>query len=109
MKFRKSNYLLGGYDVGRLQDENQKETFQEQLNTKLESLEFDNVQDGCNNFTKTILEVADGVLGKKVRSADRNISEKALCLIERGRGLYKNYLSERSYENKRNVKKVEKH
>jgi hypothetical protein len=29
-------------------------------------------------------------------------------LIDRRRGLYKNYLSVRSYENKRNVKKVEK-
>ena len=34
--------------------------------------------------------------------------KKALCLIESRRGLYKNYLSDRSYENKRNVKKVEK-
>ena len=36
------------------------------------------------------------------------ISEKALCLIESRRGLYKNYLSDRSYEKKRNVTKVEK-
>ena len=34
--------------------------------------------------------------------------KKLLCLIEGRRGLYKNYLSDRSYENKRNVKKVEK-
>ena len=34
--------------------------------------------------------------------------KKALCLIESRRGLYKNYLSDRSYENKRNVKKVAK-
>ena len=78
------------------------------MNTKLESLKFDNAEDGWNTFRKTICEVADGVLGKKVRNAARNISEKALCLIERRRGLYKNYLSDRSYENKRNVKKVEK-
>ena len=34
-------------------------------------------------------------------------SEKALGLIESRRGLYKNYLSDKSYENKRNVKKRE--
>ena len=34
LKFWKGNYLLGNYDVGRLQDENLRETFQEQLNTK---------------------------------------------------------------------------
>ena len=33
---------------------------------------------------------------------------KKLCLIERRRGLHKNYLSDRSYENKRNIKKLEK-
>ena len=44
-------------------------------------------------------EVADGVLGKKVETAARDISEKALCLIERRRGLYKNYPSDKSYEN----------
>ena len=78
------------------------------MNTKLESLKFDNVEDGWNNFRKTICEVADGVLGKSAKTATRNISEKALGLIEGRRGLYKNYLSDRSYENKRNVKKVEK-
>ena len=48
------------------------------------------------------------VLGKKVRNTARNTRENALCLRER-RGLYKNYLSDRLYDNKRNVKKVEKH
>ena len=85
LKFRKGNYLPGSYDVSRLQDENLRKTFQEQLNTKLESLKFDNVEDGWNNFRKTICEVADGVLGKKVKTAARNISEKALCIIERRR------------------------
>ena len=63
---------------------------------------------GWNNFRKAICEVADGVLGKKVKTAARSISAKALCLIERRRGLYKKYLSDRSYKNKRNIKKVEK-
>ena len=47
---------------------------------------------------------------KKVRNTARNVSENALRLIERrrSRGLYKNFFSDRSYENKRNVKKVEK-
>ena len=66
------------------------------------------MEGGWNNFRKTIYEFADGVIGKKNRTAARNISEKALCLIERKRGLYKNYMSHRSCENKRNVKKVEK-
>ena len=108
LKFRKDNSLPESYDVGRLRDENLRKKFQEQLSTKLESLKFDNVEDGRNNFRKTICEVADGVLGKSAKTATRNISEKALGLIESRRGLYKNYLSDRSYENKRNVKKVEK-
>ena len=36
-KFWKGNYLPGSYDLGRLQDENLRETFQEQLNAQLES------------------------------------------------------------------------
>jgi len=72
------NYFPESYDVGRLQDENLKETFQEQLNAVVDSLKFDNVEDGWNNFRKTIYEVINRVLGKKVKTADRNISEKAL-------------------------------
>ena len=108
LKFRKSNSLPESYDVGRLQDENLRKKIQEQLSTGLEGLKFDNVEDGWNNFRKTICEVADGVLGKSAKTATRNISEKALGLIESRRGLNKNYLSDRSYENKRNVKKAEK-
>ena len=78
-----------------------RETFQEQLNTKLQSLKFDKVEYGWNNFRKTIWEIADGVLGKKVMTSARNIPEKALYLIQKERGLYKNYLSDRSNENKR--------
>ena len=100
LKFQEGNYLLGNYDAGKLQDDNLRETFQERLNTKLESLKFDNVEGGWNNFRKTICEVAEGVLGK-VKIAAKKISDKVLCLIERRRGLYKNYLSDRSYENKR--------
>ena len=84
-----------------------REIFQEQ-NTKLESSKFDNVEVKWNNFRKTICEVVDDVLVKKFKTAATNISEKALGLIESRRGLYKNYLSDRSYENKRNTKKVEK-
>ena len=40
------------------------------------------MEDGWNNFRKAICEVASGVLWKKVKTAARNISEKALCLIE---------------------------
>ena len=38
LKFRKGNYLPESYDAIRLQDENLRKTFQEQLNTKLENL-----------------------------------------------------------------------
>ena len=81
---------------------------EEQLSLKLDCLEFDSIEDRWNNFRKIIYEVADGVLGEKVRNVDRNISEKAFMLIERRRCLYKKHLSGRSYENKRDVKKVEK-
>ena len=43
------------------QDKKLRETFQEQLNTKLESLKFDNVEDEWNKFRKTVCEAADGV------------------------------------------------
>ena len=33
--------------------------------------------------------------GRKLRVAARSISEKAICVIDRRRGLYKNYLSDR--------------
>ena len=68
------------------------------LNTKLESLKFDNVEDERNNFWKMVCEVADGVLRKKVGNRARNISENALCLTER-RDQYQNYLSDILYEN----------
>ena len=85
--FRKSNYVQGSFDVGRLQDENLRGTFQEQLNTKLQSSKFDKVEYGWNNFRKTICEIADGVLGKKVMTSARDIPEKALYLIKRGEGV----------------------
>ena len=106
-KFRNGNYLTGSYDVDRLQNANSRDNFQEQWNAKLESLKFDNVEDECNNFRKTIYDIADNVLGKKIENAATDIREKALCLIDR-RGLYKNYLSNRSYENQRNAKKWRK-
>ena len=55
-----------------------RETFLEQWNTNLESLKFDNVEDGWNNFTEIICEVADAVLGKKVRNAAKSINKNAL-------------------------------
>ena len=66
------------------------------------------MEDGWNNFRKTICEVADGILRKKVWTAARNISEKALYVIKMRWGLYKNYLSHTSFESKKNVMKVEK-
>ena len=55
LNFRNGNYLPGIYDFGRFQDENLRETFQELLNTTLESLKFDSVEDGWNNFKKNNL------------------------------------------------------
>ena len=68
----------------------------------------DNVDDQWTNFKDIVWEVADGVLWKKVGNAARNIREKGLCLIEKRMNLYNNYLSDRSYENKRKAKKVVK-
>ena len=81
-----------------------REVFQEQLNIKLKNLKFDNVEEGWNNFRKTICEAAYSVLEKKVGTVARNISERTLCLIEMIRGLEKNYLSDRYYENKKKCK-----
>ena len=60
LKFRKSYQLPGSCDVSRLQDEDSREIFQEQLNAKLEGLKLDNVEDGWNyfrrnNFVKLIM------------------------------------------------------
>ena len=96
LKFRKGKCLPGRYDVGRLQDENLRENFEEQLNATLKSLEFDNVEDEWNNFRQTVCEDADGVLGKEGRRAARNISVKASCLIDRRSDLYKKFLSDGS-------------
>ena len=98
LKIWKTNYILGSYNFDRRKDENLREISLEQLNTKLESLKFDNVEVCCNNSRKTNCEIADGVLGKIVRTVARNIRGKPLYAIERKRGLYKNYLSDRSYE-----------
>ena len=57
LKIGKDNYLPGSYDAGRLQEENLRETFHEQLNAKLESLKFDNVEDGWNNLEKLFVKL----------------------------------------------------
>ena len=77
------------------------------MNTKLESLKFNNVEDGWNYFRKTIWEVTSGVSGKKIKTTARNISEKALWLIESRSGLYKNYPSDRSYDKQMECKESE--
>ena len=83
LKFWNDIYRSGNYDIGRLQDENLRETFQEQLkSTTREFLKFDNVEDGWNIFRKIHCEVADSVIGKKVKNAARNISEKALSVLQ---------------------------
>ena len=57
------------------------------MNTKLESLKFDNVEDGWNNFRKKNCEVADGFLGKKVKTAARNIRVNDLCFNKEEKGI----------------------
>jgi len=57
----------------------------QKFNVKLNSkIQFDNVKDRWNNFMKIVCEVADGVLGKKVRNSYRGISENDLYFLERG-------------------------
>ena len=57
LKFPKGNYLPGSYDVGGLQDENYREIFQELLNTKLESLKFDKVEDSWSYLEKQVVKL----------------------------------------------------
>ena len=59
-------------------------------------------------LVKRDCEATDCVLGKKVRNIAKNISENAICLMERRSDLYRNYLRDGSYKSKRNVKKLEK-
>ena len=108
LKSIKNNYLPENYDVSKLQDEILNETFQEQSNTNLESLKFDNVEDGWNYLRKSIREVDMVSQERRLRLKLGIIMKKFYGLIVRRRGLCKNYLSDKSYENKRNVKKVEK-
>ena len=67
LKFQKVNYLPESYDVGRLQDKNLRETFQEQLNAILENSRFDNVEDAWASFRKSISEVGDVFLREKIQ------------------------------------------
>ena len=59
LKLRKNNYISGRYAFSKLHDDNLRENFQEQLNTKLDSLKLDSVEDGWNNFWEVICKVAD--------------------------------------------------
>ena len=60
---------------------------QELLNIKFVSLKFDSIEDGWNNFRKIISKVAVGVLGKKVWTAARNISEETFMFNRVDKGL----------------------
>ena len=59
LKLKKNNYISGRYAFSKLHDDNLRENFQEQLNTKLDSLKLDSVEDGWNNFWEVICKVAD--------------------------------------------------
>ena len=52
------------------------------MNTKAESLKFDNVQEGWNNFKTTVCELVKCVSGRKVGYA-ANISKNALRLTKK--------------------------
>jgi hypothetical protein len=65
LKFRNDNHFLGSYDVNRLKYEDLKEVFQEQLNIKLQSSKFDNVEAGWNNFRKK-LDLRQNNLGARI-------------------------------------------
>jgi len=54
---------------------------QEQLNAKLKSLKFHDVEDRWNNFRKAICEVANGVLERKL-GTQLGISVKQLSLVK---------------------------
>jgi hypothetical protein len=54
---------------------------------ELESLKFGNTEDEWNITRKVVCELAGGILGRKVRNTDRNISENAFRLVENRRGL----------------------
>jgi hypothetical protein len=86
---------LGSYDVGRLQVENLRETFQEEFNNKPVILKFYRVKDGWKNFRIILCQFADSILGKKISNVARNITENSFCLIERRRSLNMKYLSDR--------------
>ena len=95
LKFWKGDYLPESYDVGRLQDENFRETFQEELNTKLESLKLTMWKMGGIILEKQLVELLMVSQGRQLRLQLGILVKKLLCLIESRRGLYKNYLSDR--------------
>ena len=84
LKFLKGNYLKGSYNVSRLQDENLREIFEEQLNTKLDSLKFDDVEDGWNN--ENVLN-RDEIAGKNMEEKEKvcitlDVKEDVFCKEE---------------------------
>ena len=105
LKFRKGFFLLGSYDVDRLQDEKLRETFQEQLNTKLEILKFDNVEDGWNNFRKKKLWSGWWCLREESKDHSWEFQWRIFMFNRAEGGLVKKIIS---VILKRNLKKVEK-
>jgi len=57
------------------------------VNKILESLNFDDVEDGWNDFKKIFCGIFNGVFVKNARNAARIISKNILYIIER-RGTY---------------------
>ena len=105
LKFRKDDYLPSKL---WFKDENSRVTFKGQLNIKRASLKFENIEDERNNVEKMACKVLNVILGRDVRNAVRNSNEKKLSLVKKGREMHKKYLSDKFYENKRNLRKVER-
>lgn len=107
-KSRKGNYMIGKFDVARLEDPTCRAHFQEKLNEKLENLEIKNVEEGWSAIRDSVCEVALNVLGKKKSKLIKNVSEKALSLINDRNKLHEIYLGSKTEENRKKVREIEK-
>ena len=76
------------------------------MDVKPKNFEFDNLENGWNNYRRIVYEGVADILERKGRNALRNTSGNPLSLVEERRILYKKLLSDRSYENKRTVEKI---
>jgi len=57
------------------------------------------MEGGWNNLWKIVGKVASGVLGRKVKNKAGKFNNNGSFVIKQMRGLYRNYLSDRSHDN----------